>query len=76
MRPELVKNFGRMCLTMNTAIYDLASDTDLTMYVDFLKTAPGKRLSDTLMEAFDTSLAEAAAKLGKSIPASRDGSNT
>lgn len=74
-RDRINRSFAGVALGTTTLTYAELSDAELQRYVEFLKTAAGRRFTDVSMRALDAALARAAGELGRAIPASRDGAN-
>lgn len=75
-RPQMVAAAVGVALSMSALTYQSASDQVLSQYVKFLSSKSGLALTKAMAEGLDTSLSQAAKRLGTGIPPAPGGTAT
>jgi hypothetical protein len=75
-RPQLLQAFKGLLLASSAAAYAELPTAELAQYIEFLKTEPGRHFTDVGLKAFSEALLEAAADLGRMLPATKGRANS
>ncbi len=75
-RPQMVEAFRAINTGVLAKLYEPLSDSDLTAYADFLGSKPGAHFVDVARAGFNAAMGEAAASLGRGMPAMKSRKKT
>jgi hypothetical protein len=75
-RPQMLASFGAMALATFARTYAEVSSEQMRQYVTFIRTPAGAAFNDAAFEALAAALTDAATQMGRSLPGTREGSNT
>jgi hypothetical protein len=74
--PQMLEGFSNMALATFARAYSKISSEQLRQYVAFIRTPAGTAFNDAAFEALAAALTDAATQMGRSLPGTRDSSNT
>jgi hypothetical protein len=75
-RPQMLEQFSTMALATFARVYANVSSEQMRQYVAFIRSPAGAAFNDAAFEALEAALTDAATHMGRSLPGTRDSSNT
>jgi hypothetical protein len=75
-RAQMLQAYGGMSQALFAEMYQALSDAELASYLEFLRSAAGRRFLEATMQAMEHALVEAAERLGTRLPGVRPGAHT
>jgi hypothetical protein len=75
-KPQMLAGFNTMMLAIFARTYSKVPSEQMRQYVAFIRSPAGTAFNDVAMEALEAALTDAAAQMGRSLPGTRDRSNT
>lgn len=75
-RPQMLQAFTAMTMASFARTYAKVPSAQLRQYVAFIRTPAGTAFNDVVLQALEAALTDAASEMGRSLPGTRDSSNT